>query len=92
MQRRMFINESQLHIPDFIQTASGGKRIAMMPRKMSPPDMMALIAEDGKSWCLKWGTSLSEKFGVAQGLCLEGGRNESRLIIWLKEFRSKVPT
>lgn len=86
MQRRMFISESQLHIPDFIQTASGGKRIAMMPRKISPPDMTALVAEDELSWCLKWRVTLSGKYGVAQGLCLEDGHSENRLKLSMKAF------
>lgn len=35
------MRESALQRPDLIQTAMGGKRMAIRPRKMSPADMVA---------------------------------------------------
>lgn len=42
-QRRMLIMLSALQMPLFTQTAMGGKRMAMRPRKMSLPHMVVLV-------------------------------------------------
>lgn len=47
-QRAMFMRESALQIPRFTQTAMGGKRMAMRPRKTSLPHMVGL------SLIVKW--------------------------------------
>lgn len=43
MQRRMLMKESAEQRPDLIQTAIGGKRMAMRPRKISEQDMVVCI-------------------------------------------------
>jgi hypothetical protein len=50
----MFMRLSAEQMPLFTQTASGGKRMATRPRKMSLPHMLRVGCEDACSVIVVW--------------------------------------